>query len=76
MNRRLIVAVLVAAPFVLAAGCGESQKVVIYKQGQYQGKPDAQPWNNDRFKNDRAEWEREINTRLSGQNEYVRIGGG
>jgi hypothetical protein len=76
MNWRLMVIVLAAVPFAMAAGCGESQKVVIYKQGQYQGKPDTQPWNNEVFKGDRAEWERQINTRLTGQNEYVRIAGG
>lgn len=74
--RRLMTVVLAAMPFAITAGCGESQKVVIYKQGQYQGKPDAQPWNNDHFKGDRAEWERRITARIAGQNEYVRIGGG
>jgi hypothetical protein len=76
MNWKVMIAVLAAAPFALAAGCGESQKVVVYKQGQYQGKPDVPPWDSSLFKGDKAEWERAINARLNGQNEYVRIQGG
>lgn len=68
--------VLAAALSVLVvAGCGESQKVTVFKQGQYQGKPDKQPWDNAQFKGDRAAWDRAINARASAQNEYVRIGG-
>jgi len=29
------------------AACGESQQVVVYKQGKYQGKPDSRPWDNE-----------------------------
>lgn len=75
MNTRLVGAILVALPFFLTAGCGESQKVTVYKQGQYQGKADSRPWDSADFKGDKAEWERTINTRMNGQNEYVRIGG-
>ncbi len=76
MNWKLMLAVLAAASFAMVAGCGESQKVVIYKQGTYQGKPDVPPWDSSLFKGDKAEWERTINTRTTGQNEYVRITGG
>jgi len=76
MKWRWTAGVLSALALLLAAGCGESQQVTVFKQGQYQGKPDARPWDNERFKGDRAEWDREINMRLSGQNEYVRIKGG
>ena len=51
-----LVAVAVAA--ILAAGvagCGEKPAVTVYKQGQYQGKPDMQPWDNDQFKGDKAD---------------------
>lgn len=59
-----------------AAGCGEKATVTVYKQGQYQGKPDMQPWDNNQFKGDRAAWENAVKARNLGQNEYVRISGG
>jgi hypothetical protein len=59
----------------VAAGCGEKPTVTVYKQGQYQGKPDKQPWDNDQFKGDRAGWERAVKARNLGQNEYHRITG-
>ncbi len=59
-----------------AAGCGEKATVTVYKQGQYQGKPDMQPWDNSQFKGDRAAWENAVKARNLGQNEYVRISGG
>lgn len=73
MKKILISAV--AGSFLLLAGCGEKTQVTVYKQGQYQGKPDKQAWDNDQFKNDRAAWEKTIKARNVGQNEYVRIGG-
>jgi len=74
MSRLLLVAA--AATLALgAAGCGEQAAVTVYKQGQYQGKPDKQPWENDQFKGDKAAWERSVKARNLGQNEYVRITG-
>jgi hypothetical protein len=64
----------VALTWALAA-CGERATVTVYKQGQYQGKPDKQPWDNDQFKGDRAAWEQSVKARNLGQNEYVRISG-
>jgi hypothetical protein len=71
----------VAAAVLLAAGCGESPQVTVYKQGKYQGKPDTPPWDNAPLaygdakwtKGDQASWESEINTRTQGQNEDIRI---
>lgn len=66
---------IVAATVLLALGlsaCGEKTQVTVYKQGKYQGKPDNQPWDNDRFKGDQVAWEKAIKGRNSGQNEYVR----
>ena len=65
-------AVLIAAVTgsLLVTGCGD--KPVVYKQGQYQGKPDSKPWENDRFKGNQVEWEKTIATRNQGQNEYSR----
>jgi hypothetical protein len=62
-----------AAAFLLAAGCGESPSVTVYKQGQYQGKPDTRPWDGEAFKGDRAAWEKAIKARNEGQNEYSRV---
>lgn len=75
MSRLLLVAA--AATLALgAAGCGEQAAVTVYKQGQYQGKPDTRPWDNDQFKGDKSAWERSVKARNLGQNEYVRITGG
>jgi len=54
------------------SGCGEN-KVTVYKQGQYQGKPDSRPWENDLFKGNQVEWEKSVKTRNQSQNEYTRI---
>ncbi len=63
-----------AAALALAGltGCGESSQVTVYKQGQYQGKPDSRPWDGEAFKGDRANWEKTIKARNNGQNEYSR----
>ena len=74
MIRSLVIAGLVLLPLLLAAGCGESHKVTVFKQGTYQGKADTPPWDSSDFKGNKAEWEHAITTRTNGQNEYVRIG--
>lgn len=73
---------LVIAAFALL-GCGESEQVVVYKQGKYQGKPDALPWNSEPpiaelrggkwTKGDRASWEEQIKQRQLAQHEHRRI---
>jgi len=70
---RNILTVVMAGCFALVAGCGEKPQVIVYKQGQYQGKPDKQPWDNAQFKNDQMVWEKAIKARNESQNEYVRI---
>ena len=68
-------ALVIAAAVALAAavvGCGERSTVTVYKAGQYQGKPDKQPWDNDQFKGDKLAWETAIKKRNEGQNEYSR----
>ena len=72
--RRLLIVAAAVLPW-LAAGCGESPNVTMYKQGQYQGKPDKAAWDNDKFKGDKAAWEKDIKARNLGQNEYVRVSG-
>ena len=73
--KRLIPAAVAAMLVLGVAGCGEKPAVTVYKQGQYQGKPDSRPWENDQFKGDKAAWEKSVKARNVGQNEYVRIGG-
>ena len=71
-------ALAIAVAVVLAgaaAGCGEKPSVTVYKQGQYQGKPDTRPWDNAQFKGDKAAWEKSVKARNLGQNEYVRASG-
>jgi hypothetical protein len=75
MRTLLVIAAAVALTGVVA-GCGEKTSVTVYKQGQYQGKPDKQPWDNDQFKGDKAAWEKAVKARNVGQNEYVRVSGG
>lgn len=75
MRTLLAIAAAVALAGV-AAGCGEKSSVTVYKQGQYQGKPDKRPWDNDQFKGDKAAWEKAVKARNLGQNEYVRVAGG
>ena len=65
----LVVAVALAA---FAAGCGETPSVTVYKKGQYQGKPDTQPWSGGQFKGDQLAWEKAIKARTNNQNEYSR----
>ncbi len=74
MKRMLILATVAALPWVVA-GCGEKTTVTVYKQGQYQGKPDKQPWDNEQFKGDKSAWEKAVKARNLGQNEYVRVSG-
>jgi hypothetical protein len=71
----LIIAVVAAALAAAGlAGCGEKSQVTVYKQGQYQGKPDNLPWESQPFGNNKTEWEKAIKARNNGQNEYLRVG--
>ena len=72
MSRLLWVAVA-AAVALGVAGCGEKPQVTVFKQGTYQGKPDHQPWDNERYKGDKVAWEKALKARTSGQNENVRL---
>jgi hypothetical protein len=70
---RMLCAAVAVAAAAGVAGCGEKAAVTVYKQGEYQGKPDKQPWDNDQFKGDKPAWERVIKARNEGQNEYARV---
>jgi hypothetical protein len=77
--KRVIACVGAVAIAVGLAACGESEQVVRYQQGKYQGKPDGKPWDNEPLANakwtkgDQASWEAQIKQRNQGQNEYKRI---
>lgn len=68
--------VLIIAGFATLAlsACGEKPNVTVYKQGQYQGKPDNVPWQSAPFNNNQVEWEKSIKARNNNQNEYLRVG--
>lgn len=68
---KVLMLVAMAMGFMLS-GCGEKLAVTTYKNGQYSGKPDTQPWAGDQFKGDRMAWEKAIKARTDGQNEYSR----
>ena len=78
MKRLSSLAVVACALAFGLAACGERDQVVVYKQGKYQGKPDAQPWDSEPLtlagsgkwtKGDRASWEAQIKSRQLGQHE-------
>ena len=79
--KRLLLVVAAFGLTLILVGCGEPEQVVVYKQGKYQGKPDAQPWNSEPLayesakwaKGDRASWETQIKTRQLAQHEHKRI---
>ena len=81
---RLLLTLFIAAAFSLGlTACGEREQVVVYKQGKYQGKPDARPWDSDSpvaelrggkwSKGDRSSWEEQIKNRQLAQHEHKRI---
>ena len=74
MIRRTMLALLAAAVAAGLAACGERPQVVNYKQGTYQGKPDAPPYADAPWNGNRQEWDNAIRARQQSQNEYKRIG--
>ena len=69
--KRPLLLMLAGTLALVAAGCGE-KPVTVYKQGQYQGKPDSEPWGNANFKGDKLAWERAIKARNERQDETSR----
>ena len=76
MSARRFAGIVIAAGAGMAAiglaGCGERPQVIEYKQGQYQGKQDAQPWSGPPWNDNRQEWSVAVDTRAQNQNEYKR----
>jgi hypothetical protein len=50
------------------AACGEGKDTAA----GYQGKPDTHAWDSPDAGGEKAQWERQIQTRTLGQNEYTR----
>jgi hypothetical protein len=81
--KRLLFAIAAVGLALGLASCGESEQVVVYKQGKYQGKPDGLPWNSEPpiaelrggkwTKGDRNSWEEQIKQRQLAQHEHKRI---
>ena len=73
-----------AALVSVLGGCGEQKQLgqaTTYKQGKYQGKPDARPFDAapgvyaagaQWTAGDKASWEAVIKQRQQGQNEYAK----
>ena len=65
---------------LLVTGCERDERPTIYKKGEYQGKRDMKPWDNQPNEwsrsawnaGDRASWEAAIRQRNLNQNEYLR----
>jgi len=84
-TRRFVLVLAALAATAALAGCGESDQVIVYQQGKYQGKPDARPWDSAPGadgtyttskwnKGDKSSWESALRSRSLSQNEYARIG--
>jgi hypothetical protein len=81
--RTLLLAGAAVAVALGLGACGEREQVIVYKQGKYQGKPDAQPWQSDPSASlytsskwtagDKTSWEAALRARNQSQNEYSRV---
>lgn len=81
--RKLAIAGAALIALAGMTGCGESEQVIVYKQGKYQGKPDTKPWENEPSaslyttskwnKGDKSGWETALRSRAQHQNEYTRV---
>lgn len=81
--RKLAIAGAALIALAGMTGCGETEQVIVYKQGKYQGKPDTKPWENDPggslyttskwSKGDKSSWETALRSRTQHQNEYARV---
>jgi hypothetical protein len=66
--RDVLAAFLAGAVALGLSACGDGKDTV---EG-YQGKPDIHAWDSPDAGGEKAQWERQIETRTLGQNEYVR----
>ncbi len=57
---------------VALAACSEGRVEAGATGAGYQGKPDIHPWDSPEAGGQKAQWERQIETRTLNQNEYTR----
>lgn len=69
---RAVTAALALVALLATAACSERQPR-LYEPGQYKGGKVAAPWDSAQFGGDRAAWERQLQVRNRGQNEYARL---
>jgi PBP1b-binding outer membrane lipoprotein LpoB len=69
INKKIIITLAFSALFL---GACERAQVTTYEQGKYQGKKDAQPWDNAKYANNKEAWEKDLRARNDNQNEYKR----
>jgi hypothetical protein len=69
ITKKMAIALALSALFL---GACERAQVTTYKQGEYQGKKDEQPWNNAKYANNKEAWENDMKARNQNQNEYKR----
>ena len=68
--KRAVMAVVLAAAAL--AACSEGKVEAGATGAGYQGKPDIHPWDSPGAGGQKAQWERQIETRTLNQNEYTR----
>lgn len=69
-TKKIVIASLALSALFL--GACERAQVTTYEQGKYQGKKDAQPWDNAKYANNKEAWEKDMKARSQNQNEYTR----
>ena len=72
MNAKIKFSAMICLAALGLAACGERPQVVEYKQGAYQGKSDARPWEGGQFAGNKQAWENALQNRNQTQNEYKR----
>ena len=71
---KLVFITIGAAVALMLSACGEQpRKRSPPKLGTSAAKPDDKPYNNEKFNNDRATWEKKLRARADNQNEYKRV---
>ncbi|HKB62014.1 MAG TPA: hypothetical protein VKD03_03995 [Burkholderiales bacterium] len=68
--KRIVIALILAA--LALAACSDGKVEVKTTAAGYQGKPDIHPWDSPEASGQKAQWERQIETRTLNQNEYTR----
>ena len=72
--KRLMPIVIAMTAIVPLWGCGERpQEMSPQKHGEYQGKPDGQPWDGAPWNGNKRQWEDALKARNQNQNEYTRV---